>query len=75
MQRDSGHNSTNFAYLMNKNKSFARTSRAYFFLFLFISFLFYANLYREMTFSQVLQRTRTHSREFEFPSLDLTSHL
>ena len=47
---------TKFAYLIDKNKSFARPSRA-FFLIPYISFKFSANLRREMTISQVFQRT------------------
>ena len=49
------NDATKFAYLIAKNESFARPSRA--FLFLCISFSFSANLRREMTISQVLQRT------------------
>ena len=41
-----------FAYLIDKNKNFARPSRA-FFLIPCISFKFSANLRREMTISQV----------------------
>ena len=43
--------------------------------FLYISFRFLANLRREITISQVLQRTWTHSREFEFSYLPLTPYL
>ena len=45
------------------------------FSFLYISFMFSASLRREMTISQVLQRTWTHSRQFEFSSLAFTPHL
>ena len=58
-------------YLITKNKSSAPLSRT-FFLFLYMSFPFSANLRREMTTSQVLQGTWTRSREFEFPFLALT---
>ena len=44
------------------------------FTFLYISFPFSANLRREMTTSQVLQRTWRHSCEFEFPSFPTTIH-
>ena len=33
LRRDGIDNATNFAYLMNKNKSFARPSHAFFFFF------------------------------------------
>lgn len=59
-----------FEYLMNKNKSCESPSRA-FFLFPYISFPFSANLRREMTIAQVLQRTC----EFEFSFSALTPHL
>ena len=57
---------------MNKNKRFACSSRAFFFLFLDISFPFSANLRREMTISHVLQGTWTHRHVFSF--LALTPH-
>ena len=63
--RDGSDIATNFAYLMNKNKTFARPSRA------FTS----ANLRREMAISQVLKRMWSHKRKFEFPFLALTPHL
>ena len=44
-------------------------------LFLYISFPFSGNLQLEMPISQVLQRTWTHRREFEFSFLALTPHL
>ena len=38
-------------------------------LFLYVSFLFSANLRREMTISRVIKRTWTHSSKFEFSFL------
>ena len=44
-------------------------------LFLYISFPFSANLRPEMTITQVIKRTGTHKREFEFSFQVLTPHL
>ena len=44
-------------------------------LFLYISFPFSANLRPEITITQVIKRTGTHKREFEFSLLVLTPHL
>ena len=72
-RRDCSDDATKFAYLIDKNKSFARPSRA--FLIPCISFKFSANLRLEMTISQVLQRTWTLRRKFEYSFLPLTPHL
>ena len=61
--------------IFNGEKQKLCTPFTCFFLFLYISLPFSANLRREMTISQVLQKTLTNSREFEFSFLALTLHL
>jgi len=51
LRRDGSDNVTNFAYLTSKNRSFARSFRA--FLFLYISFPFSAHLRLESIISLV----------------------
>ena len=58
-QRRDCSEATKFAYLIDKNKGFARPSLAFFFLIPCISFKFSANLRREMTISQGLRIQRT----------------
>ena len=61
--------------ILNWQKQEFCTPFTCFFLIPCISFKFSANLRREMTISQVLQRTWTLRRKFEYSFLALTLHL
>ena len=61
--------------ILNCQKQKFCTPSTCFFLIPCISFKFSANLRREMTISQVLQRTWTLRRKFEYSFLALTPHL
>ena len=65
---DANENVTNFAYLVTKNNSFARSARA--FSFLSISLPSSAKQQREMTKFEVLSRTSAFGDKFSFSPLN-----